>query len=311
MQLNGKVAVVTGGSRGIGKATATEFVKRGVKVVIGDVLDTEGEATVRELNESSAGERVAVYKHANVAVYQDNIDLFQAAEDAFGAVDIAILNAGVGKDCNVIFGPLDDKRDDHLFQVDVFGGPLSRNTSLDVQIFDTHGFPSRTKVAVLHMAKHGKGGCIVATASTCSFQTPPAMGTYNAAKHAVAGWVRTLDWMPQVCGVRVNAVCPAWVDTDLLTDFGKRGVEPYWEVADALPRAKMETVVEGFLRLIQDDSKSGSTLLVLPKGLEECPRPPVFESSVNDATNRALDKYQYTMVDRYKQELKEALERYK
>ncbi|KAI9270596.1 hypothetical protein BDA99DRAFT_502223 [Phascolomyces articulosus] len=291
MQFNGKVAVVTGASRGIGQALATELVRRGVKVVIGDIRDAEGETVVQQLNDS-AKERVAVYKHTDVAVYKDNIELFQTAEDTFGDVDIAILNAGVGTDCNTIFGPLDDQRDDHLFQVDVFG------------------VVKGTKVATLHMAKHGKGGCIIATASTCSFQTPPAMGTYNAAKHAVAGWVRTLDWMPKVTGVRVNAVCPAWIDTDLLTNFGERGVEPYWDVADALPRAKMETAVEGFLTLIQDESKSGCTLLVLPKGLEEWPRPPVFESSVNDATNRALDKYQYTMVDRYKQELKEALERY-
>ncbi|KAG2228316.1 hypothetical protein INT45_011108 [Circinella minor] len=271
-QLNGKVAVITGGSRGIGQAVAADFVKKGIKVVIGDIRDTEGEAVVKELNKC-ANERVAVYKHTDVALYKDNIELFQTAEDTFGAVDIAILNAGIGTNCNTIFAPLDDRRDDHLFEVDVFG-------------------------------------VIKATASTCSFQTPPAMGTYNAAKHAVAGWVRTLDWMPKVNGIRVNAVCPAWVDTDLLTNFGERGVEPYWEVADALPRAKMETVVKAFLTLIQDESKTGSTMLVLPDGIEEFPRPPVFESSVNDATNRALEKYQYTMVDRYKQELKEALERY-
>ncbi|KAI8145470.1 hypothetical protein BJV82DRAFT_603792 [Fennellomyces sp. T-0311] len=290
MQLDGKVAVITGASRGIGKAVAEAFTKLGAKVVIGDIRDPEGEAVVEALNER-ANDRVAVYKHCNVAEYQDNIDLFKTAEDEFGGVDIAILNAGVGTDCNTIFAPLDDKRDEHLFDVDVFG------------------VVKGTKVAVLHMAKRG-GGCIVATASTCSFQTPPAMGTYNAAKHAVAGWVRTLDWMPKVCNVRVNAVCPAWIDTDLLTNFGERGVEPYWEVADALPRAKMETAVEGFLSLIRDESKTGCTLLVLPKGLEEWPRPPVFDSSVNDATNKALDKYQYTMVDRYKQELQDALKRY-
>ncbi|ORZ00455.1 hypothetical protein BCR43DRAFT_521486 [Syncephalastrum racemosum] len=288
--LTGQVAVITGGSRGIGKAVAFALRGRGANIVIGDIRDEEGAQVVQEMNDT-AGSKVALYHHTNVADYEGNIQLFQTAERTFGGVDIAVLNAGVGNTCNTIFAPLSDQRENHLFEVDVYG------------------VVKGTKVAVLHMAKRG-GGNILVTASTCSFQTPPAMGTYNAAKAAVASWVRTLDWMPRVCNVRVNAVCPAWVETDLLSDFGERGREPYWPVADALPRASMQTVIDGFLTLIDDDTKSGSTLLALPKGLEEWPRPPVFDSSVNDATNKAMETYEIEMVKEYKRELQEAMERY-
>lgn len=87
--LDGKVAVLTGASRNIGKAVAVELVSRGAKVVIGDILDKQGEETVQELN-NSAGSKVAAYIHTDVTKYDDNVALFKLAEKEFGGVDVCI-----------------------------------------------------------------------------------------------------------------------------------------------------------------------------------------------------------------------------
>jgi hypothetical protein len=89
-------------------------------------------------------------------------------------------------------------------------------------------------------------------------------------------------------------VCPAWIDTDLLAHFGDRNTEPYWKVADALPRASLHTLIQAVDTCVTDTLKSGqseqkksnqiverrvdlgATLLVLPDGVHDFPRPPVF-----------------------------------
>ncbi|KAI8066756.1 hypothetical protein BC940DRAFT_302227 [Gongronella butleri] len=289
--MEGKTMVVTGGARGIGKAVAMSYRARGANIVIGDILDKDGQALVDVMNEK-AGERVALYIHCDVRHYDDNVHLFRAAEAAFGSVDIAFLNAGIGDTSNTIFAPLDDALESKLFDVDLVG------------------VVKGTKVVLLHMGKQPNGGCIVVTASTCSFQTPPALSAYNSAKHGVVGWVRSLDYMPSVCNVRINAICPAWIDTELLDNFGKRGEEPYWKVADALPRATMESAIEAVDQCVQDASKTGETLLVLPDGVHDYPRPPPFESSLNDDTKKALEVYGPEMIERYKEELNKAIALY-
>ncbi|CAO3586778.1 unnamed protein product [Absidia cylindrospora] len=291
MDLLNKTIVITGGSRGIGKAVALAYRLRGCNIVIGDILDTLGENLVADMNKK-AGKKVAVYTHTDVSHYQDNIKLFRLAETEFHRVDIAFLNAGIGSTSNTLFAPLDDERENAIFDVDLIG------------------VVKGTKVAILHMANNNSDASIIVNASTCSFQTPPAMNAYNSAKHGVVGWVRSLDFLPKVCNVRINAICPAWIDTDLLTHFGDRETEPYWEVADALPRATMGTLIQAVDICVHDITKSGSTLLVLPDGVQDYSRPPVFESAVNDATNKALKEYETRMVDRYKVELENALKRY-
>ena len=89
---NGKVAVVTGGSRGLGKAVAKTLVERGSKVVIGDILDEAGQETVDELNNLAGGSaKAAVYIHTDVSLYKDVIALFKLAESEFGGVDVSVL----------------------------------------------------------------------------------------------------------------------------------------------------------------------------------------------------------------------------
>ncbi|SAL99616.1 hypothetical protein [Absidia glauca] len=302
MDSSTKTIVITGGARGIGREVAWSYRRRGYNIVIGDILDQLGQKVVDDMNQKQVArpseKKVAVYKHTDVSYYHDNVTLFKTASAEFGKIDIVFLNAGIGSTCNTLFAPLDDERESAIFNVDLVG------------------VIKGTKVALLEMARNQTDSSIIINASTCGFQTPPAMNAYNAAKHGVIGWVRSLDFLPKV-------------DTDLLAHFGDRNTEPYWKVADALPRASLHTLIQAVDTCVTDTLKSGqseqkkkpkqiaegrvdlgATLLVLPDGVHDFPRPPVFESAVNEATNAALKEYEISMVNRYKEELMLALQRY-
>ncbi|KAI9269022.1 hypothetical protein BDA99DRAFT_503260 [Phascolomyces articulosus] len=247
-----KVAVITGGSRNIGKMVAIELVKKGAKVVIGDLLDKEGQNTIQELN-LMAKQQAAVYLHTDVAKYSDLIALFQLAESTFGGVDIAFLNAGITMDHDLLLDPLDDEQDVKLMNV------------------NTMGVIKGTKVAVRHLVKRG-GGVIVATSSGLGLESFSYSSIYNASKHAIVGWVRSFEHLPRVCNIRINAVCPHAVETDLSKDFP----EPMFKLVKSIgcENTRIETVVKAVLLLIEDKNRNAQTLTALPNDIIELEEPP-------------------------------------
>ncbi|KAG2228314.1 hypothetical protein INT45_011106 [Circinella minor] len=289
--LEGKVAVLTGASRNLGKAVAVELVKRGAKVVIGDILDAQGEATVKELNEL-AGEKVAAYIHTDVTTYEANKALFALAESEFGGVDIAFLNAGIGTNANTMFLPFNDAIDDRMLDV---------NTTAVIK---------GGKVAMLHLAKRG-GGVIVNTASVAGLITNPTMSIYNASKFGVVGWTRSNEIYKHVCNVRMNAVCPTWVDTELAEDLaGKDDYNPFTEMFTKMPRATVETVVKAVLMLIEDETRNGQTLLALPGDIIR-PQEPLtrYPEVVNDEFLEIARQMAPDTIAYYKRKLEEARKR--
>lgn len=151
--LNGKVAVLTGASRGIGKAVADVLVDNGCKVVIGDILVEEGQKVVADYN-AKAGTKVAAFIRTDVTKYSDNQALFKLADAEFGGVDYALLNAGIASNSNSMFTPMDDAVEERIIDI---------NTTAVIK---------GTKVALLHMAKRG-GGAIVHLASVAGFFSAP------------------------------------------------------------------------------------------------------------------------------------------
>ncbi|KAI8145471.1 hypothetical protein BJV82DRAFT_603796 [Fennellomyces sp. T-0311] len=289
--LEGKVAVITGASRNIGKAVAAEMIKRGAKVVIGDILDAEGEATVKEFNES-AGSKVAAYIHTDVTKYSDNAALFKLAATEFGGVDIAFLNAGIGTNACTMLQPFNDAVDDRMLDI---------NTTAIVK---------GSKVALLHMAKRG-GGVIVNTASVAGFLCSPAVGIYAASKHGVIGWTRSNAIFEHVCGVRMNAVCPYWVETELAGDLGNSvDQNPFAKMVKESPRTKVETVVEAVLTLVEDKSRNAQTLLALPGNVIRPQEPiPVYPEILDENYKTVATTYAQEAIVYYKKRLAEALER--
>ncbi|MFC4357655.1 glucose 1-dehydrogenase [Halobium salinum] len=196
-EFHDRVAVVTGGSTGIGRATAEAFAEAGAAVVIGDVNDEEAEATVESIRQGG-GEATAV--HADVTDAAAVAAMVETAVDEYGGLDFAFNNAGIGGEQ----AKTADYSEDGWQRV------------LDVNLT---GVWRCMREQLPRMVEDG-GGVVVNNASILGkvgFETAPA---YVAAKHGLLGLTKTAALEYAGADVRVNAVCPGFVDTPLLEQGG-------------------------------------------------------------------------------------------
>jgi NAD(P)-dependent dehydrogenase (short-subunit alcohol dehydrogenase family) len=188
--LEGKVAIVTGGGSGIGLATVRRLQGEGVKVLVADLAEgPDGDAYVR----------------ADVGSPTDWDTVVAAAEASFGGVDLAYLNAGV------VTGEADITALTDAQYRRIMGA------NVDGVVFGT-------RAVVPAMARRG-GGAIVATSSLAGLISFPIDPIYTLTKHAVVGLVRSLAQQLETKGITINAVCPGIVDTPLVGDQAKAGLE--------------------------------------------------------------------------------------
>ena len=194
--LKDKIALVTGASSGIGRATALAFSREGAQVVVSDVQTESGEETAA-LVRAQGGD--ALFVKANVGDAQACLDLVAATVKHYGRLDIACNNAGIG-------GPVAPTAD---YPVDGWAQVLNINLS---GVF--FGMQAQIKA----MLANG-GGSIINLASVLGSVGAAHSPAYSAAKHGVIGLTQTAAWEYGGQGVRINAVGPGFIHTPMVRNL--------------------------------------------------------------------------------------------
>jgi NAD(P)-dependent dehydrogenase (short-subunit alcohol dehydrogenase family) len=229
------VALVTGGARGIGAALVRRLAARGASVVVAD-LDLDA---ARAVADAVSGAAV----RCDVSSAEDNAAAVAAAVELFGGLDLAVLNAGVTGGVSV--------GDD--FDLARYRRLIGAN--LDGPVFGLHA-------AHRELRARG-GGDVVVTASMAALAPVPQDPLYAASKAAVAALVRSVAPVWAADGIRVNALCPSYTDTDLVAGH-------HAEIAaQGLPLLTVEDVADAFERVL-DAGQSGEAWMVVP-GREPAP----------------------------------------
>lgn len=240
MRLKGKVAIVTGGASGIGEATVRCMVEEGAHVLIADLNVEAGQKLAEELN--SPDTRV-IFQRVNVTSEEEIIQMVDRAVTEFGKLDIIFNNAGIG----------------------------SMNPSTDLSYEDWRktisvnldGVFLCSKYAIRAMIKNG-GGSVINCASILGHVGQAATASYTAAKGGVVNLTRTLAIEYAKQNIRVNAVCPGYIDTPLLSQLDD-ATKNYLISLHPIGRlGRPEEVAKAVVFLASDDASfiTGANLLV-------------------------------------------------
>jgi NAD(P)-dependent dehydrogenase (short-subunit alcohol dehydrogenase family) len=189
--MRSKVALITGGASGFGAEVAKQLVRRGDRVVLLDVNDADGQAVADELG--------GHYLHCDVSDYDQVLTTTAQAEKVHGGIDLFFLNAGITT--GFTFGP----------DFDVTKYKRANGINLDGVVYGVQ--------AALPVLRRRGGGSIVCTASMAGLTAVPFDPFYGANKHAVVGLVRALGPALAPQNITVNAFCPGFAETKIITDI--------------------------------------------------------------------------------------------
>jgi 3-oxoacyl-[acyl-carrier protein] reductase len=242
-KLNGKVAVVTGASKGIGAGIAKQFAAEGAAVVVNYASSKQDADRVVDQISKGGGRAVAI--QGSVAKKAEVERLFAEAEKAFGKIDIVVNNAGVYE-----FVPLEEATEQQfhrMFDTNVLGMLLS------------------TQEALKHF--NADGGSVINIGSLASSLTPPTAVVYNATKGAVDAITRTLAKELGPRKIRVNAIRPGMVITEGVVTGGFHESEFRTMLESQTPLGRVgqtDDIAPAAVFFASDDSKwiTGETLLI-------------------------------------------------
>ena len=196
MQLDDKVAVVTGGTRGIGRRIVERFLEYGASVVFTGRDEETGRAAEKELDRGGRATFVA----GDVTSRPDVDRMVDAAVSAYGRLDVLVNNAGGGASFGQVIGIEDTAWHDTI-------------------ALNLHSVFYATRRALTHMLNNGSGR-IITISSMEGRHADPGMSAYGAAKHAVIGLMQAVAHEVGPDGITANCICPGMVMTDLLREQG-------------------------------------------------------------------------------------------
>lgn len=210
--LSGKIAVITGSSRGIGKAIAEAFAEQGAKVTISSRKPGPCQDVAAALNEKH-GDGTAIAVPANISEKSELQAMVDATKEAFGKIDICVCNAA----SNPYFGPMENITDE------VFQKILSNN------IISNHWL---IQMCVPEMRER-KDGAVIIVSSIGGLRASPVIGAYNISKAADFQLVRNLATEYGPDNIRINAIAPGLIKTDF--------ARALWENPETLKQATAST----------------------------------------------------------------------
>ena len=235
MRFENKSVVITGGSSGIGRATALAFAAEGASVLIGDVNDDGGAETVAAIREAGG---TADYIHVDVAQATDVKAMIDKAVRQHGGLDVAVNNAGIGGGSFTYFQDVSEADYERMMGINTKG----------VWLCMMHEIPV--------MLEQGSGA-IVNTASAAGLVGMPGGAIYSASKHAVIGLTKSAAGELARKNIRVNAVCPGHTVTPMVEDLidNRPGLQDRLLALSPMRRfGKPEEIAAGILFLASDDA---------------------------------------------------------
>lgn len=247
--LDGKVALITGGASGIGRATAARFAREGACVVVADVLEDPGEQVVHHIQESG-GE--AIYINCDVSMAEDVEATITKIVELYGRLDCAFNNAGIEGEVAYLADSTEENWD-RVININLKGVWLCM------------------KYEIRQMLTQG-GGVIVNMSSVSGLAGDPEHPAYGASKHGVAGLTKAAALAYARNRIRVNAVCPAAIRTPMIERTIQLHPDMSWEsLAEGHPIGRIgepEDVAAAVLWLCTQESDFiTGHLLVLDGGM--------------------------------------------
>jgi 3-oxoacyl-[acyl-carrier protein] reductase len=238
--LEGRTAIITGGSQGIGKATALRFAEAGAHVVVADVNEGDGQVAVSAI-EDAGGQ--AIFVQTDVTSPEDTQAMAQAAYDAFGSVDVLINNAGITRDATL--KKMSEADFDAVIDVNLKG------------VFNC------TK-AVVPFMEQGGFGRILNAASVVGLYGNFGQTNYVATKSGVIGMTKT--WARELGrkGITVNAVAPGFIATPMIETVPQKVIDEFTKKTPVRRLGQPEDIANAYLFLASEEASfvTGTVLSV-------------------------------------------------
>jgi NAD(P)-dependent dehydrogenase (short-subunit alcohol dehydrogenase family) len=258
MNLEAKVALVTGAGSGIGRATAQHLARHGAMVAVNDIDEERARETVRLLEKSATR---AISVPCDVASDGDVRNMISEVRSHFGRLDVLVNNAGVveaGNTPRVVFPELEPERWIRVLDINLRGVLLG------------------TQHAIAGMRQSG-GGVIINISSMAGMGIGAHRApVYAASKAAVIRFTAALAPLGRRLNIRVNCICPDWVDTPMVQRTRTALSAEEWRAVAPAAMTKPEEIAEAVVTIIDDDSLVGRVMLCVgrkPWPFAESPKP--------------------------------------